>query len=100
MCAIIFGMSVAPKRHISIRLDEIIFRYVKSKPNASRYIEGLIKQDFQMEQKEPLYQAFIARLLKDDEVLGVLAKRFNEVANKPIIEKADGVSYVKDDWGA
>lgn len=93
-------MIVAPKRHLSIRLDDLIYRHVKSKPNATRYIEGLIKQDFQMEQKEPLYEAIIQRFLKDGEAQAILVRRLNEAAKKPVVVEEAGVKYIKDDWGA
>lgn len=95
------------KKPISAKIDEVLWRHVQSKPNASRYIEALIKQDFQMQRSEPLYDALVARLLKDSEALGQLRLALTkqpDALRKVVTQReyrADDVRIdTNTDWGA
>lgn len=87
------------KKVISISIDPMVHRYVRTKPNYSRYIEGLIKQDMQLQNKEAIYEAITERMLKDDAYLARLAQRLNK--SGPVVEQVDkGVTVVQGEWGA
>lgn len=51
------------KKPISIKLDEKLWIFIKDKPNKSRYVEELIKEDIQGQQTKPIVQAVINELL-------------------------------------
>lgn len=68
------------KQRITIRVDNVLFQHAKSKPNVSRYIEGLIKQDLQLELTMPIVQAVRQELMGDEEF-------FTEVVNR-VIQKS------------
>ena len=88
-----------PKKHLSIRLDHMVYYHVKTKPNASRYIEALVKQDLQMQQRQPIYSAITEQMLKDDKFLALLKQQLGSAG--PVVEKVDNeLSIVKGDWGA
>lgn len=92
-----------PKKHISIRLDPIVYNHVKTKPNASRYIEALIKQDLQYERRDSIYTAITGHLLKDEEYLVKLASKLKNIGGATHVKKTgDDVSIVsgQDIWGA
>lgn len=63
------------KQSLSIRLDPAFYQYAKSKPNASRYIANLIKQDYAMEVRTPITEVVKKALLEDEEF-------FNEVVER------------------
>lgn len=87
------------KNILSIRLGVAAYRHVRTKPNMSRYIEGLITQDMQMNLKKPIYTAITNDILKDEEFLAFLKQRLNEVGG--VVKQVDkDISIVEGDWGA
>lgn len=51
---------------VSIRLDDTLWGAIKDKPNVSRYIGGLVKQDVQMQFVKPIVKAVIDELLSSE----------------------------------
>lgn len=87
------------RQTLSLRLDPIAYRFVRTKPNYSKYIENLVIQDMQLQNKEPIYQAIVGRLLKDEEILPVLAKKLSQAG--PVVRKVDSeTTVIEGDWGA
>lgn len=79
----------------------MLYKHVKTKPNASRYIEALIKQDFQAEHKQDIYKAIIKQLVADDAILIEIGVRLKELASKPTeIKNGDTSLVINSDWGA
>ena len=54
------------KKPISIKLDEELWVHIKNKPNKSRYISELIKQDIQLLHTRPIVQAVSSELLQNE----------------------------------
>jgi len=65
------------KRPISIKLDERLWVHIKDKPNRSRYIEELIKQDIHQAQIKPIVQSVSDELLSDEGFFNELSLRLN-----------------------
>ena len=84
------------KRNISAKIDENLFVHIKNKPNISRYIEELIKQDIQMQQKKPIIEAVRTSLLEDEYFIAEISRRIG--ANKGVTMDTQVVT--DPDWGA
>lgn len=63
------------KKPISIKLDERLWVYVKSKTNKSRYIEQLIKQDLHQQQLQPIVSAVMQELLSNEVFFSEMQER-------------------------
>lgn len=68
-------MSDLTKRQLTIRLSEPFSSYARNKPNVSRYIEGLVKQDYVMEIKHPIVKAVKLELMADEEFFSEVVER-------------------------
>lgn len=87
------------RKNITVSLDPLLVTFIKSKPNYSRYVEALVKQDMQLQATEPIYEAITQKMLKDDTYLAILAKRLQTAG--PVVQKVDrDVTIVQGDWGA
>lgn len=63
------------KKPLGIRLEDSLWRHVKNKPNHSRYVEGLIKQDIQMEHTKPIVEAVKQELMQNEGFFFELSQR-------------------------
>ncbi len=63
------------KKPISIKLSERLWVYIKDKPNKSRYVEELIKQDIQQAQVKPIVQSVIQELLSNETFFREMGER-------------------------
>lgn len=89
------------KHSISIRVDEKIWAYIKNKPNRSRYIEELIREDLQTTNSQGIYEALTARILSDNEYLPKLALKLSQTGSKDVVlSQSESVQVVSGDWGA
>jgi hypothetical protein len=64
-------------RNISVSIQEELYPYVQKKTNISRYINELVKQDIQMQQKKPIVKAVIDELLQSEEFFAAINERMN-----------------------
>lgn len=71
------------KKQLSIKLDETLYSHIKEKPNLSRYIEELVKQDIQMQYQKPITQAVIAELLENEMFISELSSRLGSTPHQP-----------------
>jgi hypothetical protein len=63
------------KKPMSFRLDEKLWVFIKNKPNKSRYIEELVKQDIQQAQVKPIVQSVIQELLVNESFFREMGER-------------------------
>ncbi len=63
------------KKPISIKLDEKLWVFIKNKPNKSRYIEELVKQDIQQAQVKPIVQSVIDELMRNEAFFAEMQNR-------------------------
>lgn len=74
------------KKPISIKLSENLWVYIKDKPNKSRYIEELIKQDIQQAQVKPIVQSVMQELLSNESFFREMSERMNIQSIKRVVE--------------
>lgn len=63
------------KQTLSVRIDSIALKHVRSKPNYSRYIENLVIADMQSENRKPIVKAVKMELMADEEFFSELVER-------------------------
>ena len=63
------------KKPVSIKIDEKLWVFIKNKPNKSRYIEELIKQDIQQAQVKPIVQSVIHELMSNETFFREISER-------------------------
>jgi len=81
------------KRPISIKLDERVWVHIKDKPNRSRYIEELIKQDIHQAQIKPIVQSVSDELLSSEAFFNGISVRLNIIPPKsPTPSPSKGLS--------
>lgn len=73
------------KKPISIKLSERLWVYIKDKPNKSRYIEELIKQDVQQAQVKPIVQSVMRELLSNESFFREMSERLTKPTTQEMI---------------
>ena len=77
------------KKPISVKLDESLWVFIKNKPNKSRYISELIKQDIQMQNTRPIVKAIREELLADEDFFQELTSRTKQHTSQRPIESPE-----------
>jgi len=75
---------IQPKRIISFRLDYELEKHLDSKPNTSKYLNSLIKEDYQRAHSTSLYGAIKQKMLDDEEFLAQLANKAQGATYDPL----------------
>lgn len=66
------------KQQLSVRISSVAYGWAKRKPNVSRYIEGLIAQDMQLQSTKPIVRAVKEELMADEEFFNEVARRMTD----------------------
>lgn len=77
------------KRSISLRIDEKLWIFVKDKPNRSKYVEELIKQDIQQTQVKPIVQSVIDELMRNEGFFREVSERLKTPRNVAHVVRPD-----------
>lgn len=65
------------KKQLSVTLDQGLYNLIKHKPNLSRYIEELVKQDLQQKQVKSIVKGVVDDLLTNEPFINELSMRIS-----------------------
>ena len=93
-------MSNTKKIPLSIKISPALYGFIKNKPNKSRYIEELIKQDIQLKESPKIYTAITQQILEDVEFLESLRLKLSKVKGESRTDLGGETIIETNDWGA